>query len=70
VRIPLASRWSKSTPLVADQSFDPGGVTAISRGLSEATPPEKAFNLISTPEGSHHGSRRDLLTTLIVPLKY
>src|SRR5205085_2397392 len=41
-----------------DISFDPGGVTAISRWLSAAIPPEmKARNQNATPEGSQQSLR-------------
>jgi len=33
---------------------DPGGVIAISRGLSAAIPPDTALRLRPTPEGSQH----------------
>jgi hypothetical protein len=32
-----------TAPSNANRSFDPGGVAAISRGLSEAIPPERGF---------------------------
>ena len=41
------SRWAKNAGLL-----QPGGLPAISRGLSEATPPEHTKYRASTPEGS------------------
>ena len=44
----LDPRLIAGTP--AGVRVDPGGVTAISRGLSEATPPDMGLQLKPTPE--------------------
>jgi hypothetical protein len=51
MRIPFLCRLSSESTLVR--------VPAISRGLSEATPPVMRWKATRTPEGCQHGSNLD-----------
>ena len=63
----LQGRGSQAGALIVIHKFtdadllQPGGLLAISRGLSEATPPDNAEKIPTTPEGSQqlaHKPRR------------